>query len=111
MKTDFNRAREWRLAQKVSAVILFVIIAIRILVAILASRTHDGISLAIAVVSLAVCVTGIGIWRNLRCPHCGNSVMSAWTGRDGAKRNCIRSVESRSPVICARCGEEVDTNA
>lgn len=106
MKTDFDKAREWRCAQKVSAIILIAISLINI------AREFSRASVLSEslVATLAVAVTGWGVWKNSRCPYCRKSIMSAWTGRDGGKRNCVQRIEKRQSVVCIHCGEEIDTD-
>lgn len=108
-KNDFNKAREWFLAQRVSAVALLIFVTIDIVLSV--TGNHRSMpSLGNAVCGIAVSVCAINCVRHLRCPHCGKSVMSFWLGRDGAGRNCMQLITQHKPIICAHCGEEVETD-
>ena len=108
MTTDFNKARKWRRVQLVCAVAL-AIVAIVDVFRMTAHTYRSGDSLPCIVLSLITCVASLQVCRYSRCPHCGRWLTSSWLGRDGAGRNCIRRVTKGLPVICAHCGEEVET--
>ena len=109
MKTDFNSLRKWRRAQVILAIVMIVLgfFGFMDLYSIKTIRINlwvfNIVSLASVVVSFCVC-------RCSRCPYCGKSVMSGWTGKDGAGRNCVKRIAERLPVVCAHCGEELDTD-
>jgi len=44
------------------------------------------------------------MWRNSKCPHCGKSVFPFWGSFKIQSR-----ILKRKPILCAHCGEEVET--
>ncbi len=105
MKTDFDNLRKWRRAQVTLAIVVIVLGVIG-LVELSLGRICCW---AQNVVSLSFVAVSFCVYRCSRCPYCGKSVLSGWSGKDGAGRNCIKRIEKRLPVICVHCGEEVDT--
>ena len=108
MTTDFDKARKWRRVHLVCAVACVAML----LVSMFRMATHTYRScdnLPCVVMAFITCVAAWQVCRYSKCPHCGKRLMSTWLGRDGAGRNYIRRVTKGQPVICAQCGEEVDT--
>ena len=107
MKTGFDNLRKWRRAQVMLAIIVIVLGVIG-LVELSFGKGDKICCLVQNVVSLLFVAVSFCVYRCSRCPYCGKSVLSGWSGKDGAGRNCIKRIEKRLPVICVHCGEEVD---
>lgn len=109
MKTDFDNLRKWRRAQVTLAIVL-IVQGVTGLVE-LSMGKGDGIFCWMQnVVLLAFAAVSFCVHRCSGCPYCGKSVMSGWTGKDGAGRNCVKRIEKRLPVICVHCEKDVDTD-
>lgn len=108
MIPDFDKAREWRLAQWACAIltIAYCMIGMLRLVISLDSR-FCAYPTSLATLATAICASKVQKYS--RCPHCGKSVFTKWLGRDGAGRNAIKRIEKRLPIICPHCGEELET--
>lgn len=50
-------------------------------------------------------VLSLLMWRYSKCPHCGKSVFPFWGSFKIQSR-----ILKRKPVLCAHCGEEVETD-
>ena len=109
METDFNKLRKWRRMSKVLAIIVIALSTIR-LMEIMTSVHYVENNMLLILANLLLAVTQLCSWRYSRCPYCGKSVMSHWTGHDGAKRNCVKLIEKSMPIICVNCGERVETD-
>ena len=108
MTSDFDKVRKWRRIQMVCAAVFLVVTLVNFYRwATFSCSSGDHLLSSIVAVAVAV-ATGQCV-KYSRCPHCGKRLMSFWLGRDGAGRNYIRRVAKGLPVICAYCGEEVET--
>jgi len=56
-------------------------------------------------VSLFAAVLSLLMWRYSKCPHCGKSVFPFWGSFKMGNR-----IRKRQPILCAHCGEEVETD-
>ena len=109
MKTDFNNLRKWRKVQVMLAIVV-IVLGLLAFVELFLGKGGRIYGLSLNIVSLALAAVSFCVYRCSRCPYCGKSVMSGWTGKDGARRNCVRRITKRLPIICAHCGKEMDTN-
>lgn len=108
MTADFDKVRKWRRIQMVCAAVFLVVTLVN-LYRWATFSCSSGDHLLYSIVAFAVSVAAWPCIKYSRCPHCGKRLMSFWMGRDGAGRNYMRRVAKGLPVICAHCGEEVET--
>ena len=109
MKTDFEKFRKWRRCQVAWAIVLIVLAIANIVLSALRNSSNNG-SLVVCIAGLIVACTSLKTYSYSCCPHCGESAMSKWSGRDAAGRNCAKRIAKRLPILCFNCGQEIDTN-
>lgn len=104
MKTDFEKYRRLMWMAR-GGVVALGIVFVCCIVELCAGRERSHLWLAASALSLAVSLIALKAIAYTKCPHCGKSVLSKWSNVERGKR-----IAERRPVICVRCGEEVDTD-
>ena len=111
MKTDFDKFRKCYHAELAVAVfaVLFAfgdLILLKLHPELALERWYDRILLWVITFGSGIIIAGsLLMWRYSKCPRCGKSVLPFWGNRKMVKR-----ILNRKPNICARCGEEVETD-
>lgn len=109
MKTNFDELRKWRHYQVASAIVLLVLVVTDVISSVFFGFNRSS-SRNICIVAFITSIMALKAVGHSRCPHCGMSVMSKWTGRDAAGRNCAKRIEERLPISCFHCGTEIVTD-